>query len=334
MRYSIIIPSYNEEKFIEICLRSLLESKTPSDQYEIIVVDGESTDRTRHIVNTLMEKEKNIRFINNPKTKQVFALNIGIKASQGEFIIRCDAHSEYPKNYADTLVEYLIKSDVRLLNVGTSYITTNNKSSIFATSIKTAMSNPFGVGISHRSIEITKPTEVDTVLFGAWRKETFTKVGVFDENFIRGQDYEHNIRIKKAGGRVIQIPSTPFKYSTRDNLKNFSRMIFQYAYCKPIILKKHGTMPPLRAIIPSLFLINLPLSIFSTTALSLTGVYFITSTLVSVRSALKKDIKSYELPLLMATFLVGHLSHGAGTIKGLFNSYIANKNNTSFEHTR
>lgn len=334
MRYSIIIPSFNEEKFIATCLNSLLDCKTPPNLYEIIVIDGESSDDTKKIVNSYIKNNKNIHLINNPKIKQVFALNMGIKAAKGEYIIRCDAHSKYPQNYAEKLVEFLCESGEKILNVGTSYTTTNKQNGIFAASIKTAMSNPFGVGISHRSIEIVKPTEVDTVLFGAWRKDTFELVGEFDEDFIRGQDYEHNIRIKKAGGRVLQIPSSPFEYSTRDNLQKFSRMIFQYAYCKPVILKKHGTIPPIRAIVPSAFLINLPLSLFSTTALSLTGIYFITSALISARSVFKKEIKLYEHPLLMITFLTGHISHGAGTIKGLINTFISKKTTTNFEHTR
>lgn len=334
MRYSIIIPSYNEEHYIESCLKSLLDCKTPPSDYEIIVIDGGSTDSTKDIVNALIAKEHNIKLIDNKMTKQVFALNIGIQACTGEYIVRCDAHSEYPRDYAETLVAYLIDSDDHLINVGTPYITTNKNSGIFAKSIKTTMSNTFGVGISHRSIEISKPTEVDTVLFGAWRKSTFSAVGGFDEDFIRGQDYEHNIRIKKAGGTVVQIPGTPFKYNTRDSLSKFSRMIFQYAYCKPIILKKHGTLPPVRAVIPSAFLINIPLSLISTTSLYLTGAYFLISATVSMRSVLKKEIKLYEHPLLMLTFLTGHISHGAGTLKGMFNSYIVNRRGTSFEHTR
>lgn len=334
MLYSIIIPSYNEELYIKSCLESLLNCKTSPDDFEIIVIDGGSTDTTRDIVHAHIAKAPNIKIIDNPKTKQVFALNIGIQAARGVYIVRCDAHSEYPKDYAETLVEYLMSAKPPLLNVGTTYITTNKNSGIFASSIKTAMSNPFGVGISHRSIEITKPTEVDTVLFGAWRKSTFEKVGDFDVNFIRGQDYEHNIRIKQAGGTVVQIPSTPFQYNTRDSLNKFSRMIFQYAYCKPIILKKHGTLPPIRAVIPSAFLINLPLSLVSTTSLYLSGTYFLISALVSMKCVLKKEVKLYEHPLLMLTFLTGHISHGAGTIKGMFNSYITKKTNTSFEHTR
>lgn len=334
MLLSIIVPTYNEIEHIRKCLDSLLATSLKNNEYEIIIIDGGSNDGTREVLKCYSESNLNIKVLDNPNQKQVYALNIGINNCSGEYIVRCDAHSIYPENYAVNLITYLASAPSDVLNVGTPYITTNRGGNIFSRSIKVAMSNIFGAGSSHRSINLKAPKYVDTVLFGAWRKSTFECIGLFDENFIRGQDFEHNFRIIKASAKVVMIPAVPFQYFTRNKILDFAKMIYQYAYSKPIIVKKHKTPPPFRSLVPAIFLFNLCLTPFFHLSTILTFLYFIISIIISLHSYVKKNITFVDIPLLVFTFFIGHMSHGLGTIVGYMDAFLLNKNHTQFQHTR
>ena len=97
----------NEEKFISTCLDSVIENDYDHEKMEIIIIDGLSKDRTRKII---LDYQKNYSFItilDNPKKITPAALNIGIKNSSYDYIIRLDAHSKYPKDYFMLCFEYL-----------------------------------------------------------------------------------------------------------------------------------------------------------------------------------------------------------------------------------
>ena len=96
---SIIIPCRNEEKYIGKCLDSLIRQDFPKDRLEVLVMDGMSEDGTRKIIETYSQKWSFIKLLNNPRKITPSALNIGIKKSKGEIIIRMDSHSTYKKDY-------------------------------------------------------------------------------------------------------------------------------------------------------------------------------------------------------------------------------------------
>src|SRR5580692_5338327 len=103
---SIAMPSYNEEPYIEECLRSLLGQDYPADRMEILVADGGSQDRTREIVTRLMKDDGRIRLLDNSTHRiQSYGMNLAIKESRGEFILVTDVHAEYAQNYVSALVD-------------------------------------------------------------------------------------------------------------------------------------------------------------------------------------------------------------------------------------
>ena len=103
---SVIIPCRNEEKFIGKCLDSLIEQDYPKEDLEILVVDGKSEDKTKEIVESFAGRYPFIKLLDNPNKYTPFALNIGIKASVGEVIIRMDSHAGYQKDYISKCVKY------------------------------------------------------------------------------------------------------------------------------------------------------------------------------------------------------------------------------------
>ena len=106
---SLIIPTLNEEEYLEQTILSLLSNDYPSNKFELLIVDGLSKDNTVAITQGLAKKFPNIRLMSNSKIYQSAALNIGIKESKGNFIIRADAHAIYDKNYIRSTINILQK---------------------------------------------------------------------------------------------------------------------------------------------------------------------------------------------------------------------------------
>ena len=98
-KISIIIPARNEEKYIENVLINILNNDYPTELMEVLIIDGMSDDSTLSIIEKYSREHKFIKSIQNVNKTVPYALNIGIKKAQGDYIIRIDAHSSYPKNY-------------------------------------------------------------------------------------------------------------------------------------------------------------------------------------------------------------------------------------------
>ncbi|MCQ9204950.1 MAG: glycosyltransferase, partial [Omnitrophica bacterium] len=109
---SIIMPCGDEVNFIRKSLGSLLKTEYPKENLEIIiVVDEQSDDGTKKILQEMASKNSMVKILNNPHRTVPFAMNKGIKASTGKIVIRVDAHTEYPSDYIPKCVEYLNKTD-------------------------------------------------------------------------------------------------------------------------------------------------------------------------------------------------------------------------------
>ena len=216
---TVVIPTYNEGKFISKCLDSCIESDFPKEDLEILVVDGIGQDNTREIVKEYTQKFPFIKLLDNPNRYTPFAFNIGIKNSSKEIIMIMGAHSQYPMDYISKCLYYLKK--YKADNVGGILKTISRENTIIGRSIALVMSHPFGVGNSSFRIGSKEPKWVDTVFGGCYRKEIFDKIGLFNENLIRGQDRELNARLKQKGGKILLIPEIVCHYYPPDTYKNF-----------------------------------------------------------------------------------------------------------------
>lgn len=313
---SIIVPTHNEADFIQRCLDSILVG-CQGLSAEILVIDGMSTDQTRDILQKYVESH-GIKLIDNKEIYQVYALNIGVTQSRGRFIIRCDAHSEYPPAYIKNLISYLEEDKCGLIgNVGSPYKTTTSAQSKLSKGVSLAMASKVGVGLSHRtSSTIASPLEVDTLLFGAWRRDIFERVGLFDTNYIRGQDYEHNLRIRECGLKVVMVPGEPFEYYTRPTFAKLRKMVFQYAYVKGQLIRKRKKLPNTRSLLPLAFFSFVLTSLICRQEIA--WVALGTYSTVVVAAGLTKIRASGPVSALgmIAAVPQMHLFHAAGVLTG------------------
>ncbi len=320
IKISIIIPVLNEQKYIESCIYSIINADIPN--YELIIVDGGSNDGTLDIIKRFQKKFDSIKLLHNPKKIVPISMNIGIKEAKGDYIIRLDAHADYPVDYFSKLIAWHQKLDAD--NVGSTIITKVKNKNLKANSIKKTLSHKFGVGNSDFRIGTGDVKEVDTVPFGCYKKEVFKKYGLYDERLVRNQDIELNKRIINGGGKIYLIPDVQCTYYARENFMDLAKNNF--ANGKWNILTAYYTKTltslSLRHFIPLLFVLSLifplPLALininFLWIALLSLGSYLALVIILSLRLRDKESSFVY----LVASFLTLHLSYGLGSLIGIF----------------
>lgn len=324
---SVIVPCRNESGFIVPCLESILSNDYPNDRMEVLVVDGASDDGTRQQISSFASMNAIVRMIDNPRRTTPAALNIGISESRGEVIVRMDAHAAYPASYISRLVSWLEKTGAD--NVGGVCRTLPANRSSVAKAIAIGLSHPFGVGNSYFRIGVRDPRWVDTVPFGCYRREVFEKIGLFDEELVRNQDDELNLRLVKSGGRILLVPDVVSSYYARDKITKVWRMYFQYGYFKALVFQKHRTLGSWRQLVPALFVGSLiafgllsmwfvPVRVL---AAAVVLAYLAAVGVVSAAAA-RRQCGIRCCAVLLCVFPALHLAYGTGSLKGLVDFFI------------
>ena len=331
MMISVICPIYNEEKYIVKCIESVINQDYPKNDLEVIFVDGMSTDKTRELISGYVSHYPYIRIIDNPQRIVPVALNIGIKESKGEVVIRLDAHAEIPNNYFSELVKNL--KDLNADNVGGVCRTLPANDTDTCIAIANVLSSSFGMGNSYFRIGAKEVMSVDTVPFGCFRREIFNKIGYFDEELIRNQDDEFNGRIIKNGGKIYLLPQLTINYYARDTVRKVYRMFNQYGLFKPLVNKKLGSPATLRQFFPLLFVLGLMcgpffllfslLSVGIVKQISNCLLYSYLSVIacyfgLAAVFALKDTRKAKCVLIQIMVYFVVHFGYGWGYLCGLF----------------
>ncbi|MBD2866180.1 glycosyltransferase family 2 protein [Paenibacillus oceani] len=318
---SVVMPIRNEEKYIVNCIETLMKQDYPKKNLEIILVDGCSTDKTKEILNEYQNKHPNlIKVIENPNKTVQYALNIGILAAQGVYIVRLDAHSEYANDYISKCVHYLETTDAT--NVGGPTIV-KGKTELQKV-IASSYHSTFGMGGGNHHNEQYEGYS-ETVFLGAYRKESILRFGLYDENFPRNEDDELNYRIKKNGGKVFVTPQIKSVYFPRNSLKALFKQHFEYGYWKVAVIKKHNKPARITHLVPGAFvvfnIVGLPLSLmFNPIAVFYCMVMLLYFLLNGYYSATNKHISGlFNKITLFLVHIILHVSYGTGFVYGLLN---------------
>lgn len=312
---SIVIPLRNEERHVGALLDALRAQTYRDRIVDIIFVDGMSTDQTRQAISSYGAKMPSIRILDNPERIVPPAMNRGIRAARGDIVVRLDAHTEPAPDYVERCVRHLRETGA--WNVGGSMRAQGQ--GYVGRTVALATTSPFGIGGSpfHYS---DRPQYVDTVYLGAFPRWVFDKVGLYDERFIRNQDYELNHRIRQAGGRIHLAPDIKITYYPRDSMRALWRQYFQYGFWKVQTLRKHPDSLKWRQLVAPVFVAGLVggliLGLLWRPALWLwtaaVAAYIVLGLAFSARRVRREPDGRRYLPLMPVVFATLHVAWGLG----------------------
>lgn len=250
---SIVMPIRNEADFIERTVNSILKNDYPTEKIEILVADGCSDDGTGDIVSSMSQKDPRIQLLHNTGKIVSTGLNMGLRVCKGDIFIRIDGHCEIPTDFISKSVKCLLEHPQAWV-VGGYWKTIS--SGYIGKVIAAATQSPIGVGNARHRLG-NFDGWVDTVPYGAHHRWVLDKVGNFDEQLVRNQDDEFNMRINLAGGKIWIASDICSTYYSRSSLKKLWRQYFQYGFWRIRTMQKHGKPATLRQVAPVGFVLTL-----------------------------------------------------------------------------
>ena len=323
---SVVIPCYNEERFIVKALEQLA-GQYEDGNYEIIVVDGMSEDETRVRINQFRENHPDVpvKIIDNPKRHIPTALNLGVMAASGEIIARMDAHAAPSRGYIQRCVEVLRQPGVGV--VGMPCHIEPGANTLLARAIASGVSHKFGIGDATYRLREGKSLqeEVDTVAFACFRKSLWTKVNGFDETLLTNEDYDFNYRVRSGGDKVLLDRTGHCEYFARTTLATLATQYSRYGRWKAQMVRRRPKSVKLRHLIAPLFVASVLL-------LSLAGFFirwawwllaieiglYLICSLIAGWSAARKVNQGLAMILLMPlVFGTIHICWGGNFLLGL-----------------
>ena len=247
-----------------------------------------------------------------------------IRESQGEILVRLDAHSIPIPEYVERCVQVLEEGKGSC--VGGVWMIRSGGEGWVAESIAAAGAHPLGVGDAMYRLE-ARAGAVDTVPFGAFRRDLIGKIGGFDESLLTNEDYEFNTRIRSHGGVVWLDPQIRSTYVARSSFLELAKQYWRYGFWKIRMLSRYPTTLRWRQALPPLFVLSLIslilLSIFENAARIVLSAEIIIYLLTLMGAGMHLALHLRKLPILpglMLAIMTMHLAWGSGFLWSLVSS--------------
>jgi succinoglycan biosynthesis protein ExoA len=248
----------NEAAFIERTIDQLLAQNYPGDRFEILVLDGRSTDQTRKIAETKAAAFPQVIVLDNAKQLSSAARNLGIAQARGELVVVVDGHCELDnQNYLLDLVDAFERSGADCLGRPQPLDVTD--ASPLQEAIAAARSSWLGHhpdSFIFADKEQFAPAKSVAV---AYRRSVFDLVGPFDESFDACEDVELNHRIDRAGLSCYFTPKIRVRYFPRSSLQGLFHQMVRYGRGRVKLLRKHPETFSVGGFVPAAWLIGLAL---------------------------------------------------------------------------
>jgi succinoglycan biosynthesis protein ExoA len=319
-RISVVVPMLNEAEHV----RGLVESLAAQDwrgELEVLVADGGSSDGSvERLTRAARDRGLPLRVLDNPAKWVSHGLNACIREASGDLIVRLDCHSRYPSDYLRRCAA--AAAETGAWNVGGVVVAEGRTPMERAAAC--AMSSPFGgIGWTRGASAGTR-TDVDTITYGAFRPEAFRRAGLFDETLARNQDDEFNLRLRRAGGRIVLDPEIRTYYTPRGSLRSIFRQYYEYGLWKVPVMLRHRTVLSARSLAPLAFVGSVAVlaagSAFAVPARRVLAVElgaYAVGAVAFGAGAIRSRGESWSLlPRVTSVFSAFHLGYAVGMLHG------------------
>lgn len=231
---SFVMPVLNEVDYLRAAVDSVLDQQVDGP-IELILALGPSRDGTTALAHELAESDARIVLVDNPAAHIPVGLNAAIRASRHPTIIRVDAHSELAAGYARRGLATLARTGAA--NVGG--IMRADGRSPFQRAVARAYNSRAGLGggAYHSG---TQESEAESAYLGIMRRAVLDEVGLFDETIRRGEDWELNLRIRRAGHTVWFDPALSVTYWPRESWWRLARQFRATGAWRGELVRRYG----------------------------------------------------------------------------------------------
>ena len=318
MKVSIIITARNEEKYLPMLFKDILNQTYPLQNIEVVLMDSNSKDNTR----TLMEEFKtnneslSVQIVTNERQIQAAGFNEGVKHATGDVVLKIDAHSRIPADFVQKNVNEIIAG---------AYVCGGNRPTVvdsdddFSKTLHIVEESALGSSIAnYRKSNVKR--KVDSIFHGMYRKEVFDKVGLADERLLRTEDNEFHYRVRKAGYDIIFNPEIESYQYIRPTFTKMIQQKFANGYwigltshiCRDCLSLFHFGPG---VFVATLLILMMLTPISFAPLLTVFGLYLLAVLGLSIFE-ISKQKYNHTLLLIPFIMIAVHFAYGIGTIKG------------------
>lgn len=252
---TFVMPVLNERGYLERAVETVLAQEFDGPG-ELILALGPSTDGTTELAHELAARDPRLVLVDNPAADIPVGLNLAIRAGRYPTIVRVDAHSELEPGYTAHAIATLART--RAANVGG--VMRADGRAPFQRAVARAYNSPVGLGggAYHGG---TQEGEAESAYLGVFRRAVLDEVGMFDESIRRGEDWELNYRIRRAGYRVWFDPALSVTYWPRESWQRLARQFRATGRWRGELVRRFGRGNSVRFFAPPLLLLTIALSV-------------------------------------------------------------------------
>ncbi|WP_281258209.1 glycosyltransferase family 2 protein [Leucobacter massiliensis] len=321
---SYVMPVLNEEPFLESAVRTILAQDYAGEK-ELVLALGPSRDRSDDIARRLAAEDPRVRLVPHPERDIPAGLNPAGAASRHPIVVRVDAHSELTPDYTRLGIAALQREGAA--NVG-GIMRAAGRGPV-QRAIARGYNSPFGLGGgAYHGDGRAGPAE--SAYLGIFRREALDAVGGYDPAILRGEDWELNLRLRRAGYTVWFEPALGVTYWPRASLGDLARQFFATGTWRAVLVRRYGRENPWRFFVPGALVLGIATSLV---ALALGALGFLP--LASGWAVLLAPLALYALGIAVAVLRIPgqrgardrvltaaalvtmHLSWGSGFLRGI-----------------